>query len=307
MDKKKILIINNPHSGRNGARRDPHEAAALFDKDKFIVDVKNTVCRSDATEIAYIYADKYDIIAACGGDGTLSEVIGGIMKSGLDVPIGYIPMGSTNDLAATVGIPTDIRSAVGVISDGHTNTYDIGSFNGRAFSYVACFGPGTHVSYSTPQKMKNLLGYSAYMINGFLFNVIPTMLEARPKHIRIEYDGNMIDDDFYFGAVSNALSVAGMFKFDRNKVRLNDGKFEIMLVRRIDGAFGLFGMLNKMIRGDFDGDSLIQLSASNIKMTFANGVDWSLDGEYGGNAHQVDINVNKQAVRIFSPQSELFI
>lgn len=307
MDKKKILIINNPHSGRNGARRDVYETAALFNKDKFDVTVKNTVCRGDAAEIAYIYADKYDIIAACGGDGTLSEVIGGVIKSGSDTPIGYIPMGSTNDLAATVGIPSDVRGAVDVISAGHLNTYDIGSFNGRSFSYVACFGPGTHVSYSTPQKMKNLLGYSAYMINGFLFNVIPTMIEAKPKHIRIEYDGKVLDDDFYFGAVSNALSVAGMFKFDRSKVRLNDGKFEVMLVRRIDGAFGLFGMLKKMIRGDFDGDSLIQLSASDIKMTFGKGVDWSLDGEYGGNSREVDINVNRQAVRIFSPESELFI
>lgn len=306
MDKKKILIINNPCSGRNGARVHPDSVADMFDKDRFSVTVKNTVCRGDAKEIAYIYSKDYDIITACGGDGTLSEVINGVMNSGVDVPVGYIPMGSTNDLASTVSIPSDVREAVKVIESGHVNGYDIGSFNSRMFTYIACFGPGTHVSYSTPQKMKNILGYNAYMINGFLFNMIPTMLELKPKHIKIEYDGKVIDDEFYFGAVSNALSVAGMFKFDKNKVRLNDGKFEVMLVRKITGAFGLFSMLKKMIKGEYDGDSLISLTASDIKFTFDSGVDWSLDGEFGGNIRSAHIKAKKQAVRLLSPKNELF-
>ncbi len=306
MDKKKILMICNPCSGRNGARVHPDTVAGMFDSDRFSVTVKNTVCRGDAKELAYIYAGDYDIIAACGGDGTLNEVISGVINSDTGVPVGYIPMGSTNDLASTVSIPSDVRKAVSVIESGHINKYDIGSFNSRIFTYVACFGPGTHVSYSTPQKMKNILGYNAYMINGFLFNTVPTMLELKPKHIKIEYDGVVLDDEFYFGAVSNALSVAGMFKYDKNKVRLNDGKFEVMLVRKINGALGAFSMFKKMVKGEYDGDSLISLSASEIKFTFDSGTDWSLDGEYGGNIRVADIKAEHKAVKLLSPESKMF-
>lgn len=305
--KKKILLICNPRSGKNGARAHAYAIAALFPQDRYAVTVKKTVCRGDAAETAYIYANKYDIIAAAGGDGTLSEVISGVARSGADVPIGYIPMGSTNDFASTSGIPFDVREAVGIIISGHTNTYDTAVFNNRPFSYIACFGPGARVSYSTTQRMKNTFGYGAYMVNGVFFNAISTLMEARPKHIAVEYDGSSIEGDFIFGAVSNALAVAGMFRFDENKICLNDGKFELLLVKKADSPSDIFGMVNNVRRGEMNGDSLIFLSASDIRMTFENAAGWTVDGEYGGSERSVHINVNKQSVRIFSPKSTLFV
>ncbi len=307
MTKKKLLIIFNPRAGRNENRPDVNYIKRLLESYNFNVEVKQTVCKGDAEELAYIYAKKYDVLTICGGDGTLSEAIRGVVRSGSDVPVGYIPTGSTNDLASTVGIPSGIKEAVALIASGNTNTYDAASFNSGGFSYIACFGPGTHISYSTPQRMKNALGYSAYTLSGFLFNVIPTALEAKPKHIKIEYDGKTLDDYFYFGAVSNALSVARMFNFDKNKVRLNDGRYEIMLVRKIHGIAGLADTVFKLLRGDLDCDSLLFLDASQIKFEFDAPVNWITDGEFGGKIRTADIRVKKHAVRLLSPDSALFI
>jgi len=304
--KKKLLLICNPRSGKNGSRAHAYAVAALFPQDRYSVSVRKTVCKGDAAESAYIYAKDYDMIAAVGGDGTLSEVLAGVARSGADIPVGYIPMGSTNDFAATSSIPCDVREAVGIIVSGHVNDYDTAVFNGRPFSYIACFGPGARVSYSTPQRMKNTLGYGAYMVNGVFFNAIPTLMEARPKHIRVEYDGNVIDDEFYFGSVSNALTVAGMFRFDENKVRLNDGKFELLLIKKAAGASELFGMVNDVRKGELNSDSIVFLHASDIRFTFDNGAGWTVDGEYGGGQRDVHIEVKKRAVKIFAPESPLF-
>ena len=150
--------------------------------------IKYTTCQGDAINIARDFAREHDLVICCGGDGTLNETINGLMSAGVSVPIGYLPMGSTNDLAATLGIPTKLKEAAELIASGHTNGYDVGDCNGHQFSYVACFGPGTKISYSTPQKMKNLLGYNAYMINGFFLHLIPALADVKPRHIKIEYD-----------------------------------------------------------------------------------------------------------------------
>ncbi len=228
------------------------------------------------------------------------------MSAGVSVPIGYLPMGSTNDLAATLGIPTKLKEAAELIASGHTNGYDVGDCNGHQFSYVACFGPGTKISYSTPQKMKNLLGYNAYMINGFFLHLIPALADVKPRHIKIEYDGNMLEDDFYFGSFSNSTSVAGLFKFDKNDIKLDDGKFELLLVRKLSSPLAAFGMLHRIMKRDFDGDSLIFIKASEVKFTFEKPEEWTLDGECGGSTTQVDLKVLNRAVSIFSPENPMF-
>ena len=256
--------------------------------------------------IARDFAEGHDLVICCGGDGTLNETINGLMSAGANIPIGYLPMGSTNDLAVTLGIPTKLNEAAELIASGHTNGYDVGDYNGHQFSYVACFGPGTKISYSTPQKMKNLLGYSAYMINGFFLHLISALADVKPRHIKIEYDGNVLEDDFYFGSFSNSTSVAGLFKFDKDDVKLDDGLFELLLVRKLSNPLAAFNMLHRIMKRDFDGDSLIYIKASEVKLTFEKPEIWTLDGECGGEATQVDLKVLHRAVNIFSPENPMF-
>ena len=228
------------------------------------------------------------------------------MSAGANIPIGYLPMGSTNDLAVTLGIPTKLNEAAELIASGHTNGYDVSDYNRHQFSYVACFGPGIKISYSTPQKMKNLLGYSAYMINGFFLHLIPALADVKPRHIKIEYDGNVLEDDFYFGSFSNSTSVAGLFKFDKDDVKLDDGQFELLLVRKLSNPLAAFNMLHRIMKRDFDGDSLIYIKASEVKLTFEKPEIWTLDGECGGEATQVNLKVLHRAVNIFSPENPMF-
>lgn len=297
----------NPKAGKTIGRPTPEKILGLFHATKYDIKFSLTTGAGQCSELVKKYAYGTEFVVCCGGDGTLNETVEGLSEAGLDIPVGYIPMGSTNDLAGTLGIPTDPRGAFDVIKNGHVNEYDTGLFNGRSFSYVACFGPGTAVSYDTPQFMKNAIGYPAYMINGFVFNCIPTLLDMKPRHIKIEYDGNVLEDDFYFGAVSNSVSVAGMFKYDRGDVRLNDGKFELLLVRRITHPTELFSMFAKIVRRDYDGDKLMYFKASHIHMEFAEPEKWSIDGEYGGAPVNVDIDVKPRALKIFSPESVLFM
>lgn len=303
---RKYLLIFNPKAGKDKKRPDKEKLAELLNRGGNTTDIVPTTRAGEAADISRDKGADYDAVVCAGGDGTLNETINGILELDRAVPVGYIPIGSTNDLAATVGIPSDTEKAAGIVNSGHVNSYDIGEFNEKKFTYVACFGPGTCVSYNTSQKMKNALGYNAYMINGFLFSVIPTLKSVKPKHIRIEYDGNVLEDDFYFGSVSNSLSVAGMFKFDPDDVRLNDGKFEVMLVRRLKSPFEFFTMLSKIVRRKYDNDKLLYFKAADIRMEFAKPEPWSLDGEFGGEIADVEIRVKEKAVSLCSPENSLF-
>lgn len=306
--KRKVLLIVNPCAGRNKSRAGTFDIVDKFSKENYEFDIKTTTCPGDATNIVKEHIGDNDMVVCCGGDGTLNETINGIMQLSRRVPVGYIPAGSTNDLAATLGIPTgDIKEATDMIIDGHTNGYDIGLFNNRFFSYVASFGPAAKLSYATSQKLKNKFGRSAYYIDGIFRQMIPLLKEVKPIHIKIEYDGGVIEDDFFFGAISNSTSVAGLFKYDENDVRLDDGVFEVILVRRLKRATDAFAMIEKIKRRDYDGDKLLYLKTSSIKLTFDKPCNWTLDGEYGGDHTDVRISVLPRAIDICSPENPLFV
>ncbi|MBR2731893.1 MAG: YegS/Rv2252/BmrU family lipid kinase, partial [Clostridia bacterium] len=298
----------NPRSGSSFRRPSAEKIAASFDPQRFNVEIAQTVCRGQATQIARTRGPAYDLVVCCGGDGTLNEVITGLMRAQRRPGLGYIPIGTTNDMAAAIGIPTDLQQAAALIMDGHTRALDIGQWNDRYFSYVACFGLGVHVSYKTPQLMKNLFGYSAYMINGFGFQTIPTLRQVRPRHIRIEFDnGQVLEDDFYFGTVSNATTVAGMFHFNPGDVLLNDGEFELLLVRRLKKPTDIFRMIRRIKARDYDGDSLIYQKITGARFLFDAPEPWSLDGEFGGRPEIADFRLLPQAIEIFAPKNSLFL
>ena len=294
----KALVIYNPRAGKNATRPDLSEIIALLQPSFGELVVQTTLHPGHAKELAESLGSNYDTVICCGGDGTLNETINGLLSAGASPKIGYIPIGSTNDLAKNIGIPTDLRQVAQLLTHGETRGYDIGRFNDRFFTYFASFGPGVSVSYSTPQGMKNTLGYSAYMINGFLFQVIPTLRQVKPKHIKITYDNHVLEDDFYFGAISNAYSVAGIFKYNKSDVWFNDGKFEVMLVRRLRHATQIFPMLYKMRRRNYDGDTLIFLQPHEIRFEFSEPTVWTLDGECSGDVTDVRISALQNAVQI---------
>lgn len=299
-EKKKVLLIVNPCAGRTKSRAATFDIVDKFSQNDYEFSVHTTTCQGDATNIVKSNGEGKDLVVCCGGDGTLNETINGVMDMLRRIPIGYIPTGSTNDLASTLKIPRDIGEATDLIMSGKTNSYDIGLFNNRYFSYVASFGAFTKSSYATSQKLKNRLGHAAYILNG-----LKEWRNIKPVHMRIEYDGGVIEDDFSFGAISNSTSVAGLFKFDVNDVKLNDGFFEILLVRKIRPITAP-AMLGKVIRHEYDGKQIVFLRTSKATFTATEEVPWTLDGEYGGAPKVAMIHVLSKAVELCSPENPLF-
>lgn len=300
-DKSNVLLIVNPCAGRTKSRAGTFDIVDKFSRTDYDFTIQATTCQGDATNIVKRNYEGKDLVVCCGGDGTLNETINGVMEMPNRVPIGYIPSGSTNDLATTLGIPTDIKKATDLIMSGHTNSYDIGLFNNRYFSYVASFGAFTSASYSTSQKLKNKIGHLAYLLNG-----ARQWSTIKSVHVKVEYDGGVIEDDFMLGAVSNSTSVAGIFKFNPKDIKLNDGYFEILLVKKIHPITAPI-VLRKLIKQQYDGEQIIFLKTRSVKFTSDEPIAWTLDGEYGG-SHKVSmIHVLSRAVDICSPKNDMFL
>lgn len=305
MENKKALLIINPCAGSNSKRLAPLEIIKKFSESGWSVDIKNTRCQGDATLIAEENGKNYEVVLCCGGDGTLNEVVNGLMRLEKRAPVGYLPSGSTNDLAATLGIPTQLGASAELILSGKKNSYDVGNFNDKYFTYIASFGAATDISYNTPQKMKNLLGRSAYLINGFVIRLVPMLMNFKPTHMKIEYDNGVIEDDFYFGSISNATTIAGLMRLD--DVKLNDGCLELFLVRGLKRNTDALKILKKAIKKEYDGKEMVLLKTKKVKITCEAETPWTLDGEFGGIHRDCEIEVVHDGIEIYSDNDKLFV
>ncbi len=300
--KKNALLIVNPCAGKTKSRAGTFEIVDKFSKGDYEFSIQTTTCQGDATNIVKRELEDKDMVVCCGGDGTLNETINGVMDMPRRVPIGYIPTGTTNDLATSLGLPSDIKKATDIIMEGHTNDYDVGLFNNRCFTYVASFGAFSRASYATSQKLKNKFGHAAYIASA-----VPEVMDIHPTKMRIEHDGGVIEGEFMFGAVSNSLSVGGFFKLPKDEVKFNDGVFELLLVPKVKMT-RLFPILHKVRNQNYDGKEIIFLKTSKVKIYAPDEeVPWTLDGEFGGNHHNVSIHVLERAVEIYSPENPLFL
>ncbi len=305
MFKKKALLINNPCAGIDRKRITPAEIMKNLSSADFEFTVQSTKGPNDATEIVKAMGNDHDLILCCGGDGTLNETMNGVLHLPKRVPVGYIPSGSTNDLATTLGIPAGVKAATQMILNNKTNTYDVGLFKDRFFNYIASFGAATELSYNTPQKWKNLLGHSAYMIHGFGIKLIPMIKNFKPTFMKVEYDGGVVEDNIYFGAISNTTSVAGLAKYDN--IKLNDGVFELLLVKGLKRNIDALGILKKVINKDYSSEHIVFTKTKHLKITCDEKIPWTLDGEFGGNHGDVEVNIVPDAYDIYSDNKDLFL
>ena len=300
--KKKVLLVVNPCAGKTKSRISSAEVMSKFPEDEYEFTLKATTCRGDATNIVKNDLKDHDMVVCCGGDGTLNETINGVMDMPRRVPIGYIPTGTTCDLATTLGIPSNVDIATDFILKGNTNDYDIGLFNNRYFSYVASFGAFTKNSYATPQKLKNRLGHAAYVLEA-----MKEIKDIHGTHLRVEHDGGIIEGDFCFGSISNSSSIAGMFKLREEDVRLNDGIFEVFLVRKMSLP-NLVRTILEVQKQIYNPDRVIYLRTSKLRLSSPyEDIDWTLDGEFGGTHREVMVHILERAVRICTPNTPLFI
>ena len=271
--KQRLLFIFNLRSGKGKIKENLAEIVDIMVKAGWEVTVYTTQCQGDAVEKARLEAGEYDRIVCSGGDGTLDEVVTGMMKAKSRVPIGYIPAGSTNDFGNSLGIDKDMRKAAQIAASGRMFPCDIGRFNDDFFVYVAAFGLFTDVSYQTSQDMKNVLGHAAYILEG-----AKQLWDIPSVRMQVEYDGNVLYDEFIYGMITNSNSVGGFDGLISGDVILNDGVFEVTLIKTPKNPMELSEVLACLTNIRKESDMLYTFQTSSIKFTSSESVSWTLTG-----------------------------
>lgn len=291
---KKNLIIMNPCSGKKKANRYLTDIVEIFMQKGYISTVMTTTQQGDGIVFASEYSEDADIITCIGGDGTFNEVASGLLDSGRKIPIGYIPAGSTNDFANSLKLPSGILAAARNIVAGQKMAIDMGSFNGRKFSYVASFGAFTQTSYATPQNIKNTLGHMAYILEG-----IGSISSIKPIHMKIETNDRVFEDDYIFGAISNSTSLAGILTLNPEYVDMSDGYFEMLLIKAPKNLIDLTEIAHMLTTQDYyNTDKLVFVNADKFKIYTDGETPWSLDGEFQEPCEEVEIENLHHAVEI---------
>lgn len=292
--RKKMLIILNPYSGQKKANRHIINIVSLFTASGWDCTLHITQSSGDATEYTKNYGSEFELIVCIGGDGTLNEVITGLADAGLNIPIGYIPSGSTNDFASSLNISKNVMQAARDILNGTPHIYDIGAYNDKYFCYVASFGAFTKSSYDTPQTLKNTLGHLAYVVES-----IKELPVLKPVHAKITADGEVYENDYMFAAVSNSLSVAGVLSLSPEQVNMSDGLLEVMLIKNPKTPAELSQLAWALTMQQYNCEPIIQLiSAETIEIELSDGVDWTLDGEFSKGVEKAVIKNMHNAITV---------
>ena len=291
---KRLLLIMNPTSGTKKANPHLSEILSIFSQAGYESLVWMTQKRGDATEITALRGAEADLIVCIGGDGTFNEVVTGAVQAGISTPIGYIPAGSTNDFAASLGLPKNVIQAAQSIVAGKPRAFDVGRFQDRCFTYVASFGAFTKTSYATSQNVKNALGHMAYVLGG-----IKELSAIHRCHVAVTLDdGEREEGDYIFGAVSNSTSVGGILTLDPEIVDMNDGQFELLLVKYPENPAELAAMVIALTSQNYESPFLIFRTARKLQVEASPDMDWTLDGEFAKGCSELVIENLHSAISV---------
>ena len=295
---KNLLFFVNPNAGQGGFRESLLEVAKEFSAADYRITLHPTRGPGDLTEVVKREGETYDIIVATGGDGTLNETTAGLMALPEEKRpvIGYIPGGTANDVATTLGLSKQPLQAAKDIVNGTPCAIDVGSFNDGWFNYVAAFGAFTDVAYRTSQEGKRLLGRLAYFLDG-----TKSLAEIHPVDVEITVDGETRAERVLVGLVTSTTSVGGFSMKNLSDVRLDDGYFEVLLIREIKSVQSLSNVVSGLLKQDFSAEEFFFTKASHVEFKFPQPTGWTLDGEFGGSVAEAVIDNHRKAVRILVP------
>ncbi len=291
MKQRKALMIINPKAGRKKSRGPLFDAVRILSEAGYLIAVHQTTAPNDGAETAAREGKNYDLIVAVGGDGTLNEVVSGLMKLEERPLLGYLAQGSTNDFASSLRISRNPASAAAAVARNVPRKLDVGQWNERHFVYVASFGAFTRSSYAAPQTAKNALGHFAYILEG-----MKDLNTLRPYQVHINAGGEELDGEYLFGAVCNSTSIGGLMKLDPERVVLDDGLFEMLLIPSPKTAADLQGLVYALLNQEYDSQGLVFRHVSHIHLETEEVLPWSLDGEYAPSLPVIDIENRRQAL-----------
>ena len=292
---KKLMLIMNPVAGRKLARKNLPEIITNFMDGDYLVTTFMTRSRGEATRFIKDFGSDFDLIVCSGGDGTLNEAVTGLMTSGLDKPLGYIPAGSTNVFADCHGLPGDVVAAAERVLNGTEHKFDVGTFNEAYFSYIAAFGAFSWLSYTTPQNKKNLLGHTAYILDGI--RDLPLIKET---HLIFRHDGETVEGDYIFGSVCNCDSLACTFPLPKDIISYDDGLFETILIRAPRSVAELQAIVTALRNQDYSCPYIDFFRSGRIFIENVSDLPWTIDGELAPISTEILIENKPRALRIIT-------
>lgn len=293
--KKKLLFIVNPKAGRTAIRNELFEIIVVFSEAGYEVVVYPTTGPTDAERKICEDGADYDLIVCAGGDGTMENTVSGYMKMGeKKVPIGYIPVGTTNDFARSLKISRKPIEAAKQIVGGNSCNLDIGQINDKYFVYIAAFGIFTEISYRTKQSLKKVMGHSAYIIEA-----IRNLGNYKAYRLKAEFDGATITGDYIYGMITNSHSVAGFRVRGSVHVALDDGKFDCLFIKAPKNVAEVQQIVAAILANNMeDNEMFFYCKATKVHIESEEVIPWTIDGEFAGNMNVADITNHKQAVEI---------
>lgn len=288
---KKLLFVYNARSGKAKIRNKLVDIIDTFTKAGYEVTAYPTQESGDAIRAVATRDAGYDLVVCSGGDGTLDEVVFGMMESKAKLPIGYIPAGSTNDFGHSLGISSNMQKAAETACAGTVFPCDIGSLCNNYFVYVAAFGVFTEVTYATPQNIKNTIGHTAYILEAI--KSLPTIKHYR---MRVKWEEGQLENDFIYGMVTNSMSVGGFKGITGHHVFLDDGYFEVTLIKAPENPIELNDIVRAMLDRRLDSDHIITFRSKHVEFFSETPISWTRDGEYGGTYTTAEVTVHHKAI-----------
>lgn len=295
---KKMLFVYNPNAGKGLLRPKVSDIVDIFVKARYEVTIYPTQSYRDAYKKVCELKDGYQLVVCSGGDGTIDEVVTGMMQRKNKIPIGYIPTGTTNDFANSLHIPKNLLMAADTAVNGTPFACDIGRFNDDIFVYIAAFGLFTDVSYQTKQNVKNVLGHLAYVLEG-----VKRLYNIPSYRVKVTYDEQVIEENFVYGMVTNSKSVGGFRNIIGRNVVFDDGDFEVTLIKSPKNALELQEIIAALLIEQIDTKHMYTFKTNHIAFESLEEIPWTLDGEFGGQHDYVQIDNERQALQIMvSPE-----
>lgn len=293
----KILMIVNPKAGKAKSDKYVPKIIKFFEKIDCQVDIKYTTIENNATKIIKEYDDNYEILIVYGGDGTLNEAIQGLYEINKKPYVGFIPFGTTNDFAKSLAVSVDKLDIKEKNKEYSLKKIDTGIVSDNIFNYVVSFGIFSKTSYATSRDLKNKFGRSAYVFNG-----IKEVFDYQSYDLKIESEEKSIEGEFIYGSISNSKYIGGFNLFKKEDIKLDDGKFEAIFVKKPKNMFSTINIILKILSGNLNDKNIYYFKTSRIKVNSKQPLEISIDGEYGGKRNELEVSNIKQNFEYILPK-----
>lgn len=295
MNRKKVLVLINPNSGKKNSKESVLDALNVFSANNYQMEIYLSQKPMDVTRYIEENGERFDVVAVFGGDGTLNEATNGLMKLKHKPVISYFPTGTMNDFGTNFGLTNDMKQCVNIACVGHIESFDVGKINSRYFNYVAGFGAFCNVSYETKQELKKQIGNMAYIIKAL--HEIPNL---HPYHVKMNLDGKILEKDLMFGLIINGNRVAGFEMVEQADNTFKDGLFDIILVEHTPNPLELYNYPLGVLHPEFNMKYVERYQAKSIIIESQEKLAWTLDGEEGEETLVARVENISQALQIYA-------